>query len=56
MDHCEIITEVMGKIFEAATGTMSEIINLENGIYIGVDGCSGGWIACILDHGWRYEP
>ena len=22
-----------------------------DGIYIGVDGCRGGWIACILDHG-----
>ena len=24
---------------------------LNDGIYIGVDGCKGGWAACILDHG-----
>ena len=25
--------------------------NVITGLYIGVDGCRGGWIACILDHG-----
>ena len=24
---------------------------MNNGRYLGVDGCRGGWIACILDHG-----
>ena len=24
---------------------------MEDGLYLGVDGCRGGWIACILDHG-----
>ena len=23
----------------------------DDGVYIGADGCRGGWIACILDHG-----
>ena len=27
------------------------MLNLEDGLYIGADGCRGGWIACILDHG-----
>ncbi len=26
-------------------------MNLNDGLYIGVDGCKGGWIACVLDHG-----
>ena len=26
-------------------------MNLSDGLYMGVDGCRGGWIACILDHG-----
>ncbi len=26
-------------------------MKINNGLYIGVDGCRGGWIACILDHG-----
>lgn len=26
-------------------------MDLKNGLYIGADGCKGGWIACILDHG-----
>ena len=26
-------------------------MNLNDGLYIGVDGCRGGWITCILDHG-----
>ena len=27
------------------------MINMKDGQYLGVDGCRGGWIACILDHG-----
>ena len=27
------------------------MININDGLYLGVDGCRGGWIACILDHG-----
>jgi len=27
------------------------MINMKDGRYLGVDGCRGGWIACILDHG-----
>lgn len=27
------------------------MMNINDGLYIGVDGCRGGWIACILDHG-----
>ena len=27
------------------------MININDGVYLGVDGCRGGWIACILDHG-----
>jgi len=27
------------------------MINTQDGLYIGADGCRGGWIACILDHG-----
>ena len=26
-------------------------MNINDGFYLGVDGCRGGWIACILDHG-----
>lgn len=26
-------------------------MNINDGFYLGVDGCKGGWIACILDHG-----
>lgn len=26
------------------------MININDGLYLGVDGCRGGWIACILDH------
>lgn len=26
-------------------------MNIDDGLYLGVDGCRGGWIACILDHG-----
>lgn len=26
-------------------------MNSCDGLYIGADGCRGGWIACILDHG-----
>ena len=28
-----------------------KMLNTNNGLYIGADGCRGGWIACILDHG-----
>lgn len=27
------------------------MMTIKDGLYIGVDGCKGGWIACILDHG-----
>ena len=27
------------------------MLSINNGLYIGTDGCRGGWIACILDHG-----
>lgn len=27
------------------------MLDLKDGLYIGADGCRGGWIACILDHG-----
>ena len=27
------------------------MLNINNGLYLGADGCKGGWIACILDHG-----
>ena len=27
------------------------MLSMNNGLYIGADGCRGGWIACILDHG-----
>lgn len=27
------------------------MLELKDGLYIGADGCRGGWIACILDHG-----
>jgi predicted RNase H-like nuclease len=27
------------------------MISMNDGRYIGVDGCRGGWIACILNHG-----
>ena len=27
------------------------MMNLNDGLYIGVDGCRGGWITCVLDHG-----
>ena len=27
------------------------MMNINDGLYIGVDGCKGGWIASILDHG-----
>ena len=31
-------------------------MNLNDGLYIGVDGCRGGWITCVLDHGGlRFE-
>ena len=26
-------------------------MNLNDGLYIGLDGCRGGWITCVLDHG-----
>ena len=26
------------------------MLSMNNGLYIGADGCRGGWIACILDH------
>ena len=26
------------------------MLSINNGLYIGADGCRGGWIACILDH------
>ena len=28
-----------------------KMMNMNDGRYLGVDGCRGGWIACILDHG-----
>lgn len=27
------------------------MMTINDGLYIGVDGCKGGWIASILDHG-----
>ena len=27
------------------------MMNMNDGLYIGVDGCRGGWISCVLDHG-----
>ena len=31
-------------------------MNLNDGLYLGADGCRGGWIACVLDHGeLRFE-
>ena len=27
------------------------MMTINEGIYLGVDGCRGGWIVCILDHG-----
>ena len=27
------------------------MLSINDGLYLGVDGCRGGWIACILDHG-----
>ncbi len=27
------------------------MMNINNGRYIGVDGCRGGWVACVIDHG-----
>ena len=27
------------------------MMNINNGLYIGADGCKGGWITCVLDHG-----
>ena len=27
------------------------MLSINNGLYIGADGCRGGWIACILEHG-----
>ena len=27
------------------------MVNMKDGLYLGVDGCKGGWIACVLDHG-----
>ena len=27
------------------------ILNIKDGLYLGADGCRGGWIACALDHG-----
>ena len=27
------------------------MMNINDGFYIGADGCRGGWIVCILDHG-----
>ena len=35
----------------AAYGKGVIVMNSCDGLYIGVDGCRGGWIACILDHG-----
>ncbi len=29
-------------------------MSIFDGIYIGADGCKGGWITCILDHGKLY--
>ena len=26
-------------------------MNISDGVYLGADGCRGGWITCILDHG-----
>ena len=32
------------------------MMNMNDGLYIGVDGCRGGWIACVLNHGeFRFE-
>lgn len=27
------------------------MLNISEGLYLGVDGCKGGWITCVLDHG-----
>ena len=27
------------------------VLSINDGLYLGADGCRGGWIACILDHG-----
>ncbi len=27
------------------------MLNINEGLYLGVDGCKGGWITCVLDHG-----
>ena len=27
------------------------MVKLKEGLYLGVDGCKSGWIACVLDHG-----
>ena len=27
------------------------MMNINDGLYIGADGCKGGWITCVLDHG-----
>ena len=27
------------------------MLNIKDGLYLGADGCRGGWIACILNHG-----
>ena len=32
------------------------MMNMNDGLYIGVDGCRDGWIACVLNHGeLRFE-
>ena len=30
------------------------MMSMKDGLFIGADGCRGGWIACILDHGELY--
>lgn len=27
------------------------ILNVSDGVYLGADGCRGGWIVCLLNHG-----
>ena len=27
------------------------MLNIKDGLYLGADGCRGGWIVCVLDHG-----
>jgi len=27
------------------------MLNINDGLYIGVDGCKDGWVTCVLDHG-----